>query len=292
MITARLDLAQGKPSEAIALLNRRLLEEQAHHTSQSSTLYLLMEAEKQASQKHTETPRRFLESAQTEAAKPSHDNTELILYDANPGEGRDAAQAIHLAQQQVAWRQDVWTLDAYAWSLYENGRYAEADAQIQKAIATGIHSAQIDEHAGEIALKLNKPEQASQNFTAALHANPTSPFAAAARRQLGGCKWRLPRQPRQWGPADTARECPPVMPVVEGKDTGGVPAALLIPRPTGTDRAIGKMQARSTAIQRTRQPMPDWGRRSSSERVRRGTWKTISSPSRLCRSRSIWSAQT
>jgi tetratricopeptide (TPR) repeat protein len=247
---ARLDLAQGKPSDAVTLLNRRLLEEQAHHTSQMSTLYLLMEAEAQASQTRTATPARFSASAQADAAKPLHDNTELILYDLGPVDGptRDAAQALRLAQQQVAWRQDVWTLDAYAWSLYENGRYAEADAQIQKALATGIHSAQIDEHAGEIALKLKKPELALQNFTAALQANPTSPFAAAARRQLGGGA-QVAATP-QAAAVETLRTPPaeiPAMPVVEGKDMGGVPAALLIPRPTGTDRAIGKMQAQVTA---------------------------------------------
>lgn len=250
MITARLDLAQGKPSEAIALLNRRLLEEQAHHTSQSSTLYLLMEAEKQVSQTHTETPRRFAESAQTEAANPLQDNTELILYDAGSTEGpaQDAAQALRLAQQQVAWRQDVWTLDAYAWSLYQNGRYAEADVQIQKTLATGIHSAQIDEHAGEIALKLNKPEQASQNFTAALQDNPRSPFAAMARRQLGGGAQVAATPPA--GPVEVPWTSPvnvPAMPVVESKDAGGIPATLLIPRPTGTDRVIGKMQAQVAA---------------------------------------------
>ena len=282
MITARLDLAQGKPSEAIALLSRRLFEEQAHNTSQSSTLYLLMEAEQQAAQTQTPTPARFAASAQTEAAKPSHDNTQLILYDAAPGEGRDAAQALHLAQQQVAWRQDVWTLDAYAWSLYGNGRYAEADAQIQKALATGIHSAQIDEHAGEIALKLNKPEQASQNFTAALQANPTSPFAAAARRQLGGAAQVAATPPA--APVEAPRTPPanvPMMPVAEGKDTGGVPAALLIPHPTGTDRAIAKMQARITAHPKDASAYAGLGAAFFSARVRQATWKTTSSPSRL-----------
>ncbi len=249
---ARLRIAQGKPSAAIPLLQRRLADEQAQQIPESRTLYLLAEAE-QRQDDHASTTAfsKFAASAQKDAAKPSHDNTDLILYEAGPAEGppQYAAQALRLAEQQVAYRHDVWTLDAYAWSLFANGKYAEADTQIQKALAVGIHSAQIDEHAGEIALKLTKPEQASQNFIAAVQADSSSPFAAAARRRLGSGVQIAAAPPK--GPTADLQKSSPVaaaapMPIVEGKDTGGVPAALLIPRPTGTDRIIKKMQAQIT----------------------------------------------
>jgi len=58
-----------------------------------------------------------------------------------------------IAEQEHAWRHDVYTLDAYAWALHVNGQDAEARKQIDAALAVGIRDAKLFVHAGEIALK-------------------------------------------------------------------------------------------------------------------------------------------
>ena len=265
---ARVLMQQNKAPEAISLLQQRLAEEQSQQLSQASTLFLLAMAQQQAfPSAAAATFARFAESAQAEAAKPANDDTELILYQAGlPGATpANPAAALTLAEHEMTYRHDVATLDAFAWALYANGKYAEADAQAQKALAVGIHSARLDEHAGAIALKLNKQAQADESFTAAMQADPASPYAIAARRQLGSGQAAMaagaalpvtqasaqassqlsaeamamtatPRTP-------AAQMAAAAIPIQESVDPGGVPTALLIPRPTGTERMIHRMQS-------------------------------------------------
>ena len=63
-------------------------------------------------------------------------------------------KALDLAKQEFQWRHDVFTLDAYAWALHENGQEAEARKQIETALAVGIRDASLLRHAGEIAAKI------------------------------------------------------------------------------------------------------------------------------------------
>ena len=258
---AQLRMEQHQPLEAIPLLEQRLAAEQAAHTSQTRTLYLLGTAQRQAGQPAAAaTFARFEQGALAESTQPANANTELIQYDAGlPGEApRNASQALSLAEREVASRQDVRTLDADAWALYANGRYAEADAQIQKALAVGIRDAQLYEHAGEIELKLKKPEQAEQSFASAMQADPGSPYAAAAHKQLGNQQPAVAALP----PPPAAAPATPAtlnttspnaaatgqaIPLEEVHDNGGVPASLLIPRATATARNLRKAQALVTA---------------------------------------------
>jgi tetratricopeptide (TPR) repeat protein len=269
---ARVLMQQNKAPEAIPLLQQRLGEEQSQQLSQSSTLFLLAMAQQQASPSASAaTFARFAKSAQAEAAKPANDDTELILYQAGlPGAApADPAAALTLAEHEMTYRHDVATLDAYAWALYANGKYAEAEVQAQKALAVGIHSARLDEHAGAIALKLHKQAQADQSFVAAMQADPTSPYAIAAQRQLGSGQAAMAagaalpatqfsgqasgQAPTQVSAEALAMTATPrtaaaetavaAIPIEESIDPGGVPTALLIPRPTGTERMIHRMQA-------------------------------------------------
>ncbi len=257
---ARVRLDQNKPEEAIHLLQQRVAEESAVHASQTRTLFLLALAEKQAG-KSDPAFARFRESALASADKPVNDNVDLILFDAGlPGEpAAHAAEALQIAEREIAVRQDVSMLDAYAWALYANGRYAEANTQIHKALAVGVHSARVDEHAGEIAQKLNQPGEAARVFAAALQADPASPYALEAGKQLGGAR---PALVAAAAARDPARMASPVLesprallpqPAVATAalalthDAGELPSRLLIPRPTGTERTIKKMQGQVAA---------------------------------------------
>jgi Flp pilus assembly protein TadD len=44
---------------------------------------------------------------------------------------------------EVARRQDVYTLDAYAWALHVNGRHREARESIGRALAVGIKDPEV-----------------------------------------------------------------------------------------------------------------------------------------------------
>ena len=75
-------------------------------------------------------------------------NRELVFYYAE--HAHKPAEALRIARLEVRRRHDVLTLDAYAWALYVNGEYAEAQAQMGKALAVGIRDRELSDHAGRI----------------------------------------------------------------------------------------------------------------------------------------------
>ena len=184
----------------------------------------------------------------------------ILMLAENPA---TTGAALTLAEAQVESRHDLWTLDAYAWALYVNAKLPEADAAVQKAMATGIQSAQIFDHAGHIAQKLNRGEDAAKYFKLAIQANPTSGFAADALKSANLALARtdpppntqnasapdpfVPGAPR---PAQSATEPSPAPAVVHNQDSGisaafaPVPQRLLTLLPTETSRSIQKAQLR------------------------------------------------
>jgi tetratricopeptide (TPR) repeat protein len=116
------------------------------------------------------------------APETSTDNSKLDLILLYAGSAESAPTALKLGQHEISVRQDVWTLDAYAWALYANGQYQEAAGEVDKAIAVGIESAQIFNHAGHIAQKLNKSAEAQKYFQLSVRSNPSSEFALDARK--------------------------------------------------------------------------------------------------------------
>lgn len=63
-------------------------------------------------------------------------NRELIFYYA--GQGKKPAQALKIAEMEMARRQDVMTLDAYAWALWVNDRQREAKAAMDRVLTVGV----------------------------------------------------------------------------------------------------------------------------------------------------------
>ena len=116
-------------------------------------------------------------------------NRQLVLFDANHGD--DVANALVLAQRELATRKDVYGWDAYAWALYANGRYADAWAAMRNATAQRTVDPLLDYHAGMIAAALGKADEARRLLTAALVRNPGfDPLQASRARAelaaLGG----------------------------------------------------------------------------------------------------------
>jgi tetratricopeptide (TPR) repeat protein len=113
---------------------------------------------------------------------PYNFNRDLVLYytDRAP----NPAEALRIAKIEIARRQDVETLDAYAWALYASGDLAEAQKQMGKALAVGLRDASFFYHAGAIASKLKDASAAARYFNDSLSVSPESDAANAARGAL------------------------------------------------------------------------------------------------------------
>jgi Flp pilus assembly protein TadD len=97
-----------------------------------------------------------------ESSSKDNSNRKLVFYYAD--HAQQPAKALKVAQQEYAWRHDVYTLDGYAWALHVNGQDAEARTQIESALAVGIRDAKLFHHAGEIALRVGDVPAAKGYF--------------------------------------------------------------------------------------------------------------------------------
>lgn len=256
---ARLRMEQNRPKDAIELWMQAGAMDRDPHV-----FYELAAAQEAAGhpQDAQATLATFEKLARTPETATDQSTLDLILMEAaSPATAPDSLQ---LAQKQAAARQDVWTLDACAWALYANGQYQEAASAEQKAISVGIQSAQIFDHAGHIAQKLNRNDEAVRNFKLALQSNPASEFAADAIRsanlvagpeqhqQVTAQTAAIPHQPNDAAPPDLLTDAHPAdrstvsantIPAKIAPVFRPVPEALLTPQPTGTARLIQTAQA-------------------------------------------------
>ena len=256
---ARLCMEENRAEDAVRLWKEVVLTDR-----DPSMLYELAKAQEAAghSPDSRGTYAEFARRAGEPGSETDGSRLDLILmYAADPV---TAPEALRLAEKEIAERQDVWTLDAYAWALYANARFQEADAAEQKAMAVGIRNAQIFDHAGHIAQKLNRGADATRYFKFSVQSNPASEFAADALRSATlavDTKGREPATSAVASPADSLHAPVPqsslaaadeplrkvaptnVQPTGIAPAFGAVPEDLLAPQPTGTSRAIHAAQA-------------------------------------------------
>jgi tetratricopeptide (TPR) repeat protein len=109
---------------------------------------------------------------------PYHRAAALYLLDHDG----DVAEVLRRTEADARSRQDVYGLDLLAWALYRNGRGGEAVVTIGRALAPGIHDAQIEFHASEIARSAGDSAGAELHLARAREDNPT---LAALRRAPG-----------------------------------------------------------------------------------------------------------
>jgi tetratricopeptide (TPR) repeat protein len=145
---AKVRIEQKRYREAVDLLQQRF--QGAPH---AENLFELAQALQLAGQT-TEANRAFAEFEEKslqETNRADNSNHELTFYYADYA--KQSARALEVAEREVKRRRDVYTLDAYAWALYANQRYADARKQIEAALAVGVRDPKILRHAGEIAIK-------------------------------------------------------------------------------------------------------------------------------------------
>ena len=89
--------------------------------------------------------RQFETEARAEMEQADNANRELVRY--YPDHAGRPADALRLAEREIARRRDVATLDLYAWALFKNGRREEARRHITEALAVGTVEPAIRQHA-------------------------------------------------------------------------------------------------------------------------------------------------
>jgi tetratricopeptide (TPR) repeat protein len=146
---AKIRQMQGRSTESVSLLQQ--LYAAAPH---AENLYLLAEGFEKAGR--IEDARsafaEFERKSLKEAVKKDNSSRELVFYYAD--HANQPAKALDIAQQELAWRHDVYTLDAYAWALHVNRRDQEARKQIETALAVGVRDLKLLQHAAAIAAVL------------------------------------------------------------------------------------------------------------------------------------------
>lgn len=86
-----------------------------------------------------------------------------------------AAEALEVAQKDLALRQDVRAYDVLAWALYRNRRFDEAATAIDAALQMGTRDADFYYHAGMIYQARGEDERADAYFKQALQLRPRNP---------------------------------------------------------------------------------------------------------------------
>lgn len=129
---------------------------------------------------------QFEADARKEMEGPDNSNRELIMYYLDFG--NKPVEALRIAEKEAGLRKDVFTLDAYAWALYRNGKLAEAKKTIDQVLAVGVADSQMIYHAGAIAFRLKDSAGASKLLAKALSNNPSFSGAEDAKKLLA----RLP----------------------------------------------------------------------------------------------------
>ncbi len=137
--------AQQRHRDA-AILQRQRYEVAPH----PENLYELAEAQARAGMtaEAAKSYTQFEQGARAEMQGDDNANRELIAYWA--GAGKKPAEALKLAEKEIARRGDVYTREAYAWALYKNGRRADATREIEKALAVGVQHPRMLERAAAI----------------------------------------------------------------------------------------------------------------------------------------------
>jgi tetratricopeptide (TPR) repeat protein len=188
---ARARAAQGRTAEAIAVATRAV-----EHVPAPALHGLLADLETAAGEpieaEQALDTVRVMERLAAARGLSYGREVALVLADHD----RDLPDALRIARADVAQRPDVYGNDVLAWTLYKNGRLAEAKRATSRALQLGTEEAAFHYHAGMIAVALGRPRTAARQLGRALALNPTfdirqAPVARAALDALGGTRLAL-----------------------------------------------------------------------------------------------------
>ncbi len=153
LLRGRILLAQGKAEEAI-----ESLQHAATLTRLAEYEWTLADALREAG--HPQAAEEVERSLIRDGAM--NDPRTFSLYLAT--RGQQVQKALHLAQDELNTRADVFTIDALAWALNANGRVPEALEYSKKTLTEGTQDARLFYHAGRIALAAGDYADAERSF--------------------------------------------------------------------------------------------------------------------------------
>ena len=175
----KLRLAQNRPGEAVDVFEKRY--EAAPHPE---NLLDIAKAQRAAGNEAEASALfgRFQEAGRAEVENVDNCNRDLIFYYADIA--GNPAEALRIAALEHARRDDIHTRHAYAWALFRAGETAKASAEMERALSTGVRSAEIFFHAGLIAQARGEVDRANKMLRDSLELNPSSSVAAGVRIAL------------------------------------------------------------------------------------------------------------
>jgi tetratricopeptide (TPR) repeat protein len=165
----RIAMAKGDAAQAGAFYDRAWRKSPLVETA-----WLLGEARELAGDE--EGSRRAFAHAEKEG-RTGDRRTLSLMYSTRK---TNAAEALRLAEQERTVRGDIYTEDALAWALYQNGRYADAEKAIGRARRYGTEDARLLFHEGAIQKALGRAESGNKLLRAALRLNPKFDVTGAA----------------------------------------------------------------------------------------------------------------
>jgi tetratricopeptide (TPR) repeat protein len=173
---ARVRLARGDGAAAVALLERAYARSPLVETA-----WLLGDARRLSG----DEPGAGQAYAIVQREGRRTDRRTLSLFESTTG--RDTAEALALAEDERAVRDDPYTEDAYAWALYRSGRLADARRAIDAARRWGTPDARLMFHAGAVRIAQGEATTGRALVAGALALNPEFDLAGSdeARRLLG-----------------------------------------------------------------------------------------------------------
>lgn len=92
---------------------------------------------------------------------------------------RDAEEALKLAEAEMKVRPGLYTQEVYAWALYRNGKFAEAQTAIDRALSFGTKDASLLYHAGAITIANGDKKAGIRRVKAALKLSPKFDWTGA-----------------------------------------------------------------------------------------------------------------
>jgi tetratricopeptide (TPR) repeat protein len=104
-----------------------------------------------------------------ETAGRSDPRTLSLLYAVKQ---RNCERALTLAQEEMKVRKDIYTVDAFAWSLFRLGKLAEAEDAIGRVTRLGTKDARLLYHRGAIQIARGEVKQGKALVNEALALNP------------------------------------------------------------------------------------------------------------------------
>jgi tetratricopeptide (TPR) repeat protein len=124
----------------------------------------------------------FESEALAESNGPDNANRELVFFYAD--HAGKPTEALTIANKEMERRQDVFTRSAFAWALYSNGKFADAQREMEKALAIGIRDPLLLYHAGMIAMKNGNLSKANHYLRESLKQAQHSSVSGLVRQAL------------------------------------------------------------------------------------------------------------